>query len=89
MDAAVAAGVSLLSGPMMLAEGPDAPPIGVVKVPPMPGVAGFVAPPGEEGLVPTPAPAPGAVPFPVLVPAELADAGYLQVPLPAQVTDAP
>ena len=61
----------------MLAVGPDALPIGVVKLPPMPGVAGFVEP-GEEELVPVPVPV--AVPFPVLVPAALAVAGYLQVP---------
>ena len=71
----------------MLAAGPDALPIGVVKVPPMPGVAGFVVEPaGEEELVPAPAPAPIAVPFPVLVPAAPAVAGYLQDPEPAQVT---
>jgi hypothetical protein len=61
---------------MMLAEGPDAPPIGVLKVPPMPGVAGFVAP--------APPPPPVAVPFPVLVPAALELAGYLQDPVPAE-----
>ena len=55
---------------MMLAVGPDALPIGVVKLPPMPGVAGFVEP-GEEELVPVPVPV--AVPFPVLVPAALRD----------------